>query len=95
MNTGLYLLARKIHRTMVLVMVVLIFIMSPTGAIMKFPEISKTFSFINPLTARYIHNQVSPFFSIALMIMLLTGGYMYLFTLPKKTTDTTSKQTNA
>ena len=93
MNPSIYLLAKKIHRLMVLVMVVLVFIMSPTGAIMKFPELAKTFTFINPLTARFVHNQVSPFFSGALMIMLLTGGYMYLFTLPKKSSP--PPQTNA
>lgn len=75
----LYVYARKIHRLLVLVMVVLTVIMTITGSIMKYLFAVHLFFFISPALARYVHNMTSPFFSITLVAMAITGLYMYWY----------------
>jgi hypothetical protein len=59
--------------------------MATTGAIMKYSAVfSKYMSFIDLGMVRYIHNNLSPFFTAALGLMALSGLYMYFYTLPAR-----------
>ena len=80
----MYLWSKKIHRILVLVIIVVSGIMAFTGIVMKYPEIARIFPVIDELLMRYIHNQASVIFSIVLVCMIITGGYMYLFPLLRK-----------
>jgi len=80
----IYQLARQIHTTMVLVILALGLAMTITGLILKFPAILGQVSTQTHLNIRSLHNFLSPYFSLVLMIMLLTGLIMYLY--PKITT---------
>lgn len=75
--TKLIIFTRKIHRIFVLIIAVLSIIMAFSGIILKYPFISTKMTFIDLGMIRYIHNQLSPFFTIALMIMLVTGLLIY------------------
>lgn len=79
-----YQLSRQIHTTMVLVILALGLAMTITGLILKFPAILGQVSTQTHLNIRSLHNFLSPYFSLVLMIMLLTGLIMYLY--PKITT---------
>jgi cytochrome b subunit of formate dehydrogenase len=65
-------LFRKIHRIFVLIILVLIIAMAITGTILKYGSDPNGM-------LRYIHNQLSPFFTIALAVMAFTGTYLYLY----------------
>lgn len=74
MNVGkLSYYARKIHRLLVILIVMSGLVMMTTGATMKYPELS----FIDPIQARIIHNLVSTVFSFIFGGMMLTGLIMY------------------
>lgn len=78
--TKLYLWARKIHRLLVLVVLTLTLIMTITGTIMKYSSFfSKNAPWLDQGLARYLHNQLSPFFAVVLFFMALTGLYMFCF----------------
>lgn len=85
MNGKLFLLSRKIHRLSALVVAVLTLLMASTGLLMKYSGFSaKYLGFINLGMARYVHNSLSPYFAFALGLMVLTGLYMFFFTLPTR-----------
>jgi len=74
----LIIFTRKIHRIFVLIIAVLSIIMALSGIILKYSFISAKMTFLDLGMIRYVHNQLSPFFTIALMIMLVTGLLIYL-----------------
>jgi len=75
-----YPLARKIHRLCVLGMVVFGLIMGTTGSLMKYAQfVVVAMPSVDLLLARKIHNTMSPFFAIIFGIMMVSGGYMYLY----------------
>lgn len=69
--------ARKIHRISVLTVTALILIMGVTGALLKYTFISENISLVDLGMVRYIHNNLSPFLSAVLMVMVVTGLIMY------------------
>lgn len=73
--TKLYLLAKKIHRFLVLIITAAIVIMSLTGVMMKYSWVPFG---MNLAKARYVHNQLSVVFTIVLALMAITGIAMYL-----------------
>lgn len=79
-----YLLSRKIHRILVLIISVVGLLMALTGMLLKYTLIATKFTFIDLDLIRYIHNNLSPIFSFVFLGMLVTGLFMYIFTLPKK-----------
>jgi len=74
----LIIFTRKIHRIFVLIITVFSIIMAFSGIILKYPFISAKITFLDLGMIRYVHNQLSPFFTITLMIMLVTGLLIYL-----------------
>lgn len=89
MMTKFYIFSRKIHRIFILVISVLTILMAGTGVLLKYTFVAAKFSFIDLGLIRWIHNQMSLFFSITLVGMMLTGVVMYVFPLIQ-----TSKPTN-
>lgn len=82
-----YLLARKIHRGLVPVMIITSLIMAGTGILLKYSFISAKLTFIDLGFVRLLHNNLSPFFSLVLLLMAATGSFLFLFPyLPKRTT---------
>ncbi len=78
--TKLYILAKKIHRLLVLIILVLALLMMGTGILMKFPTlVTNGLTFINLSYVRYLHNQLSVYFSAVLAGMIITGSWMYLY----------------
>lgn len=82
----LFVLSKKIHKLLLLVIVTLGLIMMITGTMLKYTFIhTKLFSFIDLGYVRYLHNNLSTFFSLALGLMMLTGlGMYFLPTLMRK-----------
>ena len=72
-------IARRIHRLCVLVVIILGLIMMVTGLTMKYAFIARAFPFIDPSYARYLHSTASQYFALILLIMMVTGGYMFLY----------------
>ncbi len=73
----LYLLAKKIHRLSLLAMVLLTMLMGGTGLFLKYPSWAKVLP-INLGLVRYVHREISVWFVIVLLLMMITGLIMYL-----------------
>ena len=84
MTTELYLLAKKIHRIFLFCTTFLVLVMAVTGTLLKYSFIAGKFTFINLVTIRSLHNNLSPFLSISLFVMMTTGLIMYLYPLMRK-----------
>ncbi len=74
-NTQLYLFCKKIHRLLVILMIVLGSIMAGTGYMMH----EGVYILVSAIQIRFFHNNLSILFSIILGIMSLTGLYLFLF----------------
>ncbi len=61
--------------------ILLIFLMAGTGTALKYPTYAVKIPFVDIDRFRMLHNNMSPFFSISLFVMMLTGVYMYVFPL--------------
>ena len=83
MSTNLYLLAKKIHRLLVLIIAVIGVLMAGTGILLKYTFISKKLIFIDLGLIRSLHNNLSPYFAVVFLGMLITGLVMYLFPMLK------------
>ena len=77
----LYLFSKTIHRILIIIMSVIGIFMSITGILLKYTFLATKFSFIDLGQVRYIHNNLSPAFSIIFFMMALTGIIMYIFPL--------------
>ena len=84
MMTNLYILSRKIHRLLVLIILVIGLLMAGTGMALKYTFLSSSLPFVDLGFVRYLHNVLSPFFAIVFLGMLITGIYMYIFPLLRK-----------
>lgn len=58
--------------------------MMASGLFMKYPIIPRWLPGLDPGLVRYLHNQMSFFFSLTLTLMMLTGLYMFFFPWLKK-----------
>ena len=77
---NVYLFSRKIHRLFVLLITALALVMSGSGLLLKYPEfVSRSLSFIDLGLLRYVHNRLSPWFGVLLVLMALTGVIMYFY----------------
>ncbi len=74
-NTHIYLIAKKLHRLLVVLIILLGIIMTITGYMMK---MGLYFPF-DPLAIRMIHSTISLYFTGVLGLMSLTGLYMFIF----------------
>lgn len=75
---NIYLLSRKVHRVLVLVISVSTLLMTITGLILKYPRISNVVP-LDPITMRSLHNVASPYFGVLLSLMAITGLVMYFY----------------
>ena len=82
--TKLYIWSRQIHKLLIFVMTFLTLLMTFTGLLLKYSNIVNTLPFINLTLMRYLHNNLSPFFAVVLILMLITGLYMYVYPTLKK-----------
>ncbi len=82
-STNLYLLAKKIHRFLVIIISVIGLLMAGTGTLLKYTFISKKLTFIDLGLIRSFHNNLSPYFVVVFLGMLITGLAMYLFPMLK------------
>ncbi|MFH0828947.1 MAG: hypothetical protein V1907_02090 [Candidatus Kerfeldbacteria bacterium] len=77
--TKLYQFVRSVHRLLVMVIVVMIVSMALTGSALKYTTMTlKLFPKLDLVQLRYVHNQLSPYFTGALGLMALTGLGMYI-----------------
>jgi len=83
--------ARKIHRLLMLFIVVLGLVQMVTGMSMKYPGM---IPFMDSTAARLLHNQTATYFSFVFGLQMITGLVMYLaptliktFRKPFKATD--------
>lgn len=101
----IFLLAKKIHRLLVLAMIVMTSLMAGTGILLKYiSSVAEKFPSIDLNQVRYIHNNLSVAFTIVLVLMAITGGLMYFIpylqsrktasTVHVETPSTTSTPTN-
>jgi Na+/alanine symporter len=81
MTINLYVLSRKIHRILVIIITIAGFLMAFTGILLKYPYIAGKLNFLNLGQIRYLHNNLSPIFTILFFLMGITGIIMYLFPL--------------
>jgi len=75
----LYQWAKTLHRTALFGMVGLGLVMGFTGSLLKFTKLTVLIPGINVSFIRYLHNEFSPFFSVFLGLMILSGLYMYWY----------------
>ncbi len=68
------LIARKIHRLCVALIVLLGIPMTATGLTMRYPTLSP----LNWRQARLLHGQLSTIFGAIFLIMMITGIVLYL-----------------
>lgn len=80
----IYLFSRNIHRFFAIITSFLTLIMAFTGLILKLNSEGKAPKNIDVALARYLHNQISLFFTIFLSLMIITGLIMYFYPLLKK-----------
>jgi|WetSurMetagenome_2_1015567.scaffolds.fasta_scaffold37239_2 hypothetical protein len=73
-----YITFRKIHRLLVLVISVATLLMAFTGLLLKYPRITNILPF-DLVTIRNLHNVASPFFTIILVLMMISGLVMYFY----------------
>ena len=78
-STNLYLFAKKIHRFLVILISTIGILMAGTGTFLKFIIISEKLSFVDMEQIRLIHNNLSPYFAVVFLGMLITGLIMYFF----------------
>lgn len=71
--------AKTLHRTALFGMVILSLLMGATGSIMRFPVTADRLLNPNFQLVRSLHSQLSPYFSIFLILMMVSGLYMYFF----------------
>lgn len=74
-NATIYLWSKKVHRYLVLVMVILTVIMAGTGYMMH----EGTYVLLPAAQIRTMHDTFSIMFTIILGLMSLTGIYLFLF----------------
>ncbi|MEK7597208.1 MAG: hypothetical protein AAB441_01025 [Patescibacteria group bacterium] len=82
-SINLYVSSRKIHRFLVLIISVIGLLMAGTGTLLKYTFISKKLTFIDLGLIRSFHNNLSPYFVVVFLGMLITGLAMYLFPMLK------------
>ena len=77
--TRLYEFVRTVHRLFVLVAATLAIAMSLTGMSMKYSTTAlRLFPNLNLAQLRYVHNQLTPYTGIVLIVMALSGLCMYI-----------------
>ncbi len=75
-----FLLSKKIHRLLVLLISALILVMATSGLLLKYPDfVSRSMSFVDLGLLRYVHNRLSPWFGGILTLMALTGLIMFFY----------------
>ena len=76
----MFTISRKIHRILVLIILTLGLTMTVTGALLKYTVIAREYlTFVDLGFVRYLHNQLSTYFGIALVLMIITGTWMYFY----------------
>lgn len=88
--SSLYLLSKKIHRWSLLVVMLLTVLMAGTGLLLKYPGLNDLLNTKMGLV-RYIHREMSTWFTIDLGIMTVTGLAMYF--IPEIIKNRTQKST--
>lgn len=81
--TKLYLFSKTVHRILVMAISFITLIMALSGILLKYPSLSSQTS-LDLRLIRYIHNNLSPFFSVMLTIMVVTGIIMYVYPLSRR-----------
>lgn len=77
-NTFVFM--KKVHRYLVLGILILGLGMGITGLLLKFPKIAADYlTFIDVGYIRFLHNNLSTYFSVVFFIMMLTGIWMYFY----------------
>ena len=82
-SANLFLLSKKIHRFLVIIIATIGVLMAGTGILLKYTIISKKLTFIDLGLIRSLHNNLSPYFAVVFLGMLITGLIMYLFPMLK------------
>lgn len=82
-STNLYLLAKKIHRLLVIIILIIGLVMAGTGILLKYYFISEKLTFIDLGVVRSLHNNLSPYFAVIFLGMMITGIIMYLYPLTR------------
>lgn len=94
-STNSFLIAKKIHRLLVLLIIILGLIMVITGTLLKFTIITREYlTSIDLVQVRSLHRATSTYFSITFGLMMMTGAWMYGYTIYKKMTATKQKPPN-
>ncbi len=74
-RTDFYLYAKKIHRFLVLFLLITGFLMVVTGLFMY----RSNYLFFDPLAVRILHRQLSVVFASLLGLMAATGLYLFIY----------------
>ena len=72
---NLFLFSRTVHRLLVLVISFLAMTMAFTGFFMKYTDLAPSFMDLGAITA--LHNGLSIWFTITLVLMTISGLFMY------------------
>lgn len=73
------LFMRKVHRILVWFMAITGIVMGTTGLLLRYPTwVSAHWSAIDLVLVRYVHRNISTSFGIGLLLMILTGLWLYI-----------------
>ena len=78
-----YLLSKSVHRYLVVIISVLTILMAGTGIMLKYGWLSKMLR-LDQGMIRFLHNNLSVVFTVALVFMMISGIIMYIFPLVRK-----------
>jgi len=80
MMTNTFVFMKKVHRYLVLGILVLGLAMAITGLLLKFPVIAADYlTFVDQEYIRFLHNNLSTYFSVVFVLMIFTGIWMYFY----------------
>lgn len=74
--TKIYLLSKKIHRLLVIILTSITLVMAGTGLMLEEREV---WFGLDLGMMRFIHNKLSVPFTIVLSLMILSGLFMYFY----------------
>jgi len=74
-NSQLFLFFKKVHRYLVMLIIMTGLVMIITGIMLYLGQ----FLIFDSYTVGWIHNNISIFFAVILLIMMITGFYLFIF----------------
>ncbi|MFA6909225.1 MAG: hypothetical protein WC289_05095 [Patescibacteria group bacterium] len=78
--TNTFTITKKIHRMLMLMIMTIGLFMAATGLLLRYQSFtSEYFPLLSLGQIRFLHNKLSVYFAIILILMIITGLWMYFY----------------